>query len=247
MRKYLLEHKKTLLCLIIGLLVIIVTSLCGSLTQSAGGTIAVTDLRNETNTGYITQEVYNEETGETTTKETKVAGKVVSGILFKPKAATADNPLPGVVLTHGYLNNRELQLPFAIELARRGFVVLTVDREGHGNYPNTGDTGAMMATNGLYDSAKYLYNLDYVDKDKIGISGHSMGGYTTAATLMSDNADTGGLGIISAGLISNKFIKLIIDIPINNIIPPIVPNNLQTGIAIIAPIIPPPIFCVPNS
>lgn len=200
MRKYLLEHKKTLLCLIIGLLVIIVTSLCGSLTQSAGGTIAVTDLRNETNTGYITQEVYNSETGETTTKETKVAGKVVSGILFKPKAATADNPLPGVVLTHGYLNNRELQLPFAIELARRGFVVLTVDREGHGNYPNTGDTGAMMATNGLYDSAKYLYNLDYVDKDKIGISGHSMGGYTTAATLMSDNADTGGLGIISAGL-----------------------------------------------
>ena len=131
MRKYLLEHKKTLLCLIIGLLVIIVTSLCGSLTQSAGGTIAVTDLRNETNTGYITQEVYNEETGETTTKETRVAGKVVSGILFKPKAATADNPLPGVVLTHGYLNNRELQLPFAIELARRGFVVLAVDREGH--------------------------------------------------------------------------------------------------------------------
>lgn len=200
MRKYLLEHKKSLLCLIIGLLVIIITSLCGSLTQSAGGTIAVTDLRNETNTGYITQEVYNEDTGETTTKEVKVSGKVVSGILFKPKSATADNPLPGVVLTHGYLNNRELQLPFAIELARRGFVVLTVDREGHGNYPNTDETGAMMATNGLYDSAKYLYNLDYVDKDKIGISGHSMGGYTTAMTLMQDNADNGGLGIISAGL-----------------------------------------------
>ena len=96
-----------------------------------------------------------------------------------------------------------MQLQNAIELARRGFVVLIVDREGHGNYENTGDTGAMMATSGLYDSAKYLYNLDYVDKDRIGISGHSMGGYTTAMVLMQDNAENGGLGIVSAGLIQS--------------------------------------------
>ena len=128
---------------------------------------------------------------------------MVSGILFKPDTATAENPAPAVVFTHGYLNNREMQLQNAIELARRGFVVLAVDREGHGNYDNATNTGALMATNGLYDSAKYLYNLDYVDKDKIGISGHSMGGFTTSAVLKADNAEKGGLGIISAGLIQS--------------------------------------------
>ena len=61
----------------------------------------------------------------------------------------------------------------------------------------------MMATSGLYDSAKYLYNLDYVDKTRIGISGHSMGGYTTAMTLVSDSTLRGGLGIVSAGLIQS--------------------------------------------
>ena len=62
-------------------------------------------------------------------------------------------------------------------------------------------------TRGLYDAAKYLYNLEYVDKSRIGISGHSMGGFDTASTLREDalkpeDAPSGkGLGIISAGLI----------------------------------------------
>ena len=63
-----------------------------------------------------------------------------------------------------------------------------------------------MATNGLYDSVKYVYNLPYVDQTRIGISGHSMGGYTTASVLMSDmynaanHAKGTGLGIVKAGL-----------------------------------------------
>lgn len=193
MKNYRKNHKKSLLWLIIALVVIFVSSMTGSLIQSRGGKIAVYDLRNATNSGEITLKATYNETNESGESETKVVdyvetvkGKVVSGILFVPKEASKENKLPGVVLTHGYLNNRELQLPFAIELARRGFVVLTVDREGHGNYESTGKISAMMATAGLYDSAKYLYNLDYVDQSKIGITGHSMGGYTTAVTLAED-------------------------------------------------------------
>lgn len=189
------KNKVNLIFLAVCLLVIFVSSFCASCVQSDGFTVKVTDLRDETNTGSITTTSVGED-GATVETETAVKGKVVSGILFVPNNASAENPLPAVVLTHGYLNNREMQLQNAIELARRGFIVLTVDREGHGNYDNSGSQNAMMATNGLYDSAKYLYNLDIVDKSKIGISGHSMGGYTTAATLAADK----NVGIVSAGL-----------------------------------------------
>lgn len=185
---YFAKNKVAVIFLIVCILVIFLSSFIASAIQSNGWSIEVTDLRDAENEGTAISL-----TGE----ETEINGRVVSGILFKPKDATADNPLPAVVLTHGYLNNREMQLQNAIELARRGFVVLTVDREGHGNYENSGDQSAMMATSGLYDSVKYLYNMDYVDKDKIGISGHSMGGMTTAMTLMQDMQ----LGLVSAGLI----------------------------------------------
>lgn len=185
---YFAKNKVAVIFLIVCILVIFLSSFIASAIQSNGWSIEVTDLRDAENEGTAISL-----TGE----ETEINGKVVSGILFKPGDATADNPLPAVVLTHGYLNNREMQLQNAIELARRGFVVLTVDREGHGNYENSGEQSALMATSGLYDSVKYLYNMDYVDKDKIGISGHSMGGMTTAMTLMQDMQ----LGLVSAGLI----------------------------------------------
>lgn len=189
------KNKVNLIFLVVCLLVIFVSSFCASCIQSDGFKVTVTDLRDEKNTGTITTTTVAAD-GSTVETQTAVKGKVVSGILFVPKDASPEHPLPAVVLTHGYLNNREMQLQNAIELARRGFIVLTVDREGHGNYDNSGNQNAMMATNGLYDSAKYLYNLDIVDKSKIGISGHSMGGYTTAATLMADK----NVGIVSAGL-----------------------------------------------
>ena len=185
---YFAKNKVAVIFLIVCILVIFLSSFIASAIQSNGWSIEVTDLRDAENEGTAISL-----TGE----ETKINGKVVSGILFKPGDATADNPLPAVVLTHGYLNNREMQLQNAIELARRGFVVLTVDREGHGNYENSDEQSALMATSGLYDSVKYLYNMDYVDKDKIGISGHSMGGMTTALTLSQDMQ----LGLVSAGLI----------------------------------------------
>ncbi|HHX80526.1 MAG TPA: prolyl oligopeptidase family serine peptidase, partial [Acholeplasmataceae bacterium] len=192
---YFKENKKTLLTLIILLGVILVSSFFASLIQSRGFSVKVTDLRDVENVG-----VWEEDS------EIEVKGKVVSGILFVPKKASKDNKLPAVVLTHGYLNYRELQLQNATELARRGFVVLTVDREAHGNFGNTGNSSS-LTTRGLYDAAKYLYNLEYVDRSRIGISGHSMGGFDTASTLREDilkpeDAPAGrGLGIVSAGLI----------------------------------------------
>ena len=52
--------------------------------------------------------------------------------LYTPKSATPENPAPAVLLLHGYLNDHETNATYAIELARRGVVVMSIDEYGHG-------------------------------------------------------------------------------------------------------------------
>jgi len=52
--------------------------------------------------------------------------------LYRPVKATAERPAPAVLLLHGYQNDRETGSAYAIELARRGAVVLALDEYGHG-------------------------------------------------------------------------------------------------------------------
>src|SRR5262245_4214221 len=100
------------------------------------------------------------------------SGEPVSGLLYVPKSATAEHPAPAVLASHGYINTREMQSPFAIELSRRGYVVLAMDMTGHGY------SGGIVGTDGFGGPAalKYLRMLPFVDKANIGLEGHSMGG-----------------------------------------------------------------------
>ncbi len=52
--------------------------------------------------------------------------------LYKPDNATADAKAPAVLLLHGYQNDHETCAAYAIELSRRGAVVLCLDEYGHG-------------------------------------------------------------------------------------------------------------------
>jgi len=100
-------------------------------------------------------------------------GTKMSALLYVPKTATPQNPAPGILCIHGYLNNRGTQDGFAIEFARRGYVVLAIDQTGHGY----SDPPALSKMFGAADGLKYLRSLNVVDKNNIGLSGHSMGGW----------------------------------------------------------------------
>ena len=52
--------------------------------------------------------------------------------LYTPLTATETNKAPGVLLLHGYQNDHENCAAYAIELARRGAVVMAIDEYGHG-------------------------------------------------------------------------------------------------------------------
>jgi len=104
-------------------------------------------------------------------------GNTMSALLYIPPNATAQTPAPGILAVHGYINSRETQDGFAIEFARRGYVVLALDQTGHGY----SDPPAFANGFGGPDGLTYLRSLDVVDKANIGLEGHSMGGWTILA------------------------------------------------------------------
>lgn len=116
----------------------------------------------------------------TTVRDIRFAGTngtVMSALLYIPKNATAATPAPGILAVHGYINSRETQDGFAIEFARRGYVVLSLDQTGHGYSQGAAFSNGFGGPDGL----KYLRSLPIVDTRQIGLEGHSMGGWTVLA------------------------------------------------------------------
>lgn len=143
---------------IVGLVLIVAGGLLAHLTQTTGG-IRIEDVRFK-----------------------GAKGNTMSALLYVPPNATPQIPAPGILAVHGYINSRETQDGFAIEFARRGYVVLALDQTGHGY----SDPPSFANGFGGPDGLTYLRSLPFVDKDNIGLEGHSMGGWTVlaAATAM---------------------------------------------------------------
>jgi pimeloyl-ACP methyl ester carboxylesterase len=107
-------------------------------------------------------------------------GYTIAAKLFVPDGASASNPMPAVVNMHGYQNDKNVQDPFSIELARRGFVVLAPDSLGHGDSGGGLNTAAWFGdptyVMGNETALAWLIKQPYVDAANIGVMGHSMGG-----------------------------------------------------------------------
>ncbi len=206
------KHKWAFIMLACCIVLILLAVFVGSCVQTAGWSATVEDLRNAQNSGTITLTPTDDPDPEVAnqSKTYTVRGSVTSGILFVPKKASEEDKRPAVVYTHGLYNNREMQLQNAIELVRRGYVVLVIDQVSHGHNTST-STGSAFSSTEFMNAAKYLYNLPYVDQTRIGVSGHSMGGSATNNALRDDSQQAGSktdanfkagthMGIISAFL-----------------------------------------------
>ena len=154
--------------------------------------------------------------------------------LYVPDSASDSSKAPAVLLLHGYQNDHETCSAFAIELAKRGIVVMAADEFGHGstsvgllkrgyvnqkvtvNYGEENESDGtfvrnvggperyrlMMnfsnlsffdskyshdsAGNSILDSScggiyayRYLADLPFVDSTRLGVSGHSMGTWSS--------------------------------------------------------------------
>jgi len=174
-----MKKNKALVVLIIGLVVLLLGSILAQAFNTSMYSVKVSRISFETDKG------------------------VLSGLLYMPKDASASNPKPTLVTTHGYLNSAEMQDAPAIEMSRRGYVVLALDMYDHGhskgNADNTGGFLNFWPTS-ILDAVTYMYQQPYVLKDEAGngiiaVSGHSMGGFSTTMALWMDELAYMGTGV----------------------------------------------------
>lgn len=128
--------------------------------------------------------------GKVTVTDTRIPmpdGETLRVLVYRPETATAENPAPCVITSHGYHATLETQDITSIELARRGFVVFNMDTYSAGSSSGTsipyGDSRSYYGL-GMLQLVDYVHdNIDYIDPDRIGITGHSTGGRNVAFTL----------------------------------------------------------------
>ncbi len=146
---------------------------------------------------YTSQLGPQEKIGETSTYTSYLTsytsdGLKVNGLLTQPKGEQPIGGFPAIVFIHGYIPPARYQTRTQYEayvdyLARNGFVVFKIDLRGHGQ--SEGEAG------GGYYSSDYIVDAlnaraalqasNFVNKDKVGMWGHSMAGNITMRALAS--------------------------------------------------------------
>ena len=117
-------------------------------------------------------------------------GLEIPGILYRPHAASAENPVPAMVWVHGGPGGQSrIGYSSLIQyLVNHGYAVYAINNRGSSGYGKTfyaadnqrhgeADLGDVVASKDM------LAALDWVDGDRIGIIGGSYGGYMVLAAL----------------------------------------------------------------
>jgi len=134
--------------------------------------------------GGLLARFINTDGGSTTVTEATIFaadGHQISAFVYMPDGVSAQNPAPGIAMWHGLNNSKEYMSNTALEMARRGFVVVSADMTGHGSSDGANqDIGC-----GGPDTLAYLQGVPGVDTSRIGLVGMSQGGFcaATAAAL----------------------------------------------------------------
>lgn len=156
-----IKWRASAIVLAICLVLMVVTSVIGHNIQTSGGTVRTEELTFTTDVGA--------------TSHAK---------LYIPETATAETPAPAILLCHGYTASLDAMESNAIELSRRGYVVMALDMYGHGEstLPPDGYKQAEMGNVenyapdlGSYSALQQFKNYDFIDLTKVGMLGHSMG------------------------------------------------------------------------
>lgn len=171
--------KKSRIILAVSLALIIVCSICANMINTNFWTVDVSEIEMQTSNG------------------------ILSAYLYMPKDMAEGEQRPVVITTHGYLNSKENQMSNAIEMARRGYIVVCMEMYDHGDsqWAHSMKYGDWLNwynpfwRYSIYDAVSYVYDQPWTLKDAdgnayISVSGHSMGGFASQLGVYDDEINS---------------------------------------------------------
>ncbi len=154
---------------------------------------------------------------------------IIVGDLFQPSPKFSNNTYPAIIACHDFQigMSRESMSPWCVELAKRGFVVLSIDLPGQGM--STGEMDLFpredYITPIIEDGIQYLKTLEFVNGSSIGLIGMGYGGAAMSMSagnlnnLVNATVSLNGLTNLTNWLIEGLFADAKVDftVGLNNI------------------------------
>ena len=129
-------------------------------------------------------------------------------LLTVPQGQRPSTGWPAIIFNHGYIppevyRTTERYVAYVDGFARNGYVVFRPDYRGHGFSEGEarGAYGNPDYTVDVLNGLASVKRLDYVDPARIGMWGHSMGGYITLRAMVTDPSIKAG--VIWAGVVAS--------------------------------------------
>ena len=118
-------------------------------------------------------------------------GLKIYGLLTVPFGEKPANGWPTIVFNHGYIDPRvykttERYIAYVDQLARHGYIVFKIDYRGHDRSEGeaSGAYGNPGYTRDVLNAVSSLRAFPQADQERIGMWGHSMGGFLTLRAMV---------------------------------------------------------------
>lgn len=135
-------------------------------------------------------------------------GLKIYGLLTIPNGEMPEDGWPAIIFNHGYISpdvyrTTERYIAYVDRLARSGYVVYRIDYRGHDRSEGeaNGAYGSPDYTIDVLNAVASIKKHPQVNPDKIGMWGHSMGGYLTLRSMII--TDDVKVGVIWAGVVAS--------------------------------------------
>jgi dipeptidyl aminopeptidase/acylaminoacyl peptidase len=138
----------------------------------------------------------------------KSEGLKIYALLTVPNARKPESGWPVIIFNHGYIPptqyvTTERYIAYTDAFSKNGYIVLRSDYRGHGNSEGKaeGGYGSSAYTIDILNAISSIKKYKDVNPTKIGMWGHSMGGYITLRSMVI-NKDIKA-GVIWAGVVAS--------------------------------------------
>lgn len=137
-------------------------------------------------------------------------GLKIYGLLTVPDGEIPDGGWPAIIFNHGYIppeiySTTEKYVAYTDGFSKNGYVVFKPDYRGHGNSEGSPE-GAYYSTaytRDVLNAVSSVKKLNYVNPEKLGMWGHSMGGHITLRVMVTTSDIKAG--VIWGGVVASYY------------------------------------------